>query len=175
MPSAVPPSRTRRPWLRGVLAAAVAGVCAGGLAIAVTRTLPAEGAVARGVRIGGVAVAPGETARAAAEAAAGRALARRVTLTWNGEPLVEASATDLGARVDVDALERAAVAVGRRGDLTARIDEALEARRGAVDLPVRLDVPVEPLAERLLRTKEERDTPPVAAAGRQAQNRVARA
>ena len=60
-------------------------------------------------------------------------------------------------------LARAAAAVGRRGGFFARLDEALEARRGAVDLPVRVDVPVEPLAARLARFKEERDTPPVAA------------
>jgi vancomycin resistance protein YoaR len=110
-----------------------------------------------------VAVAPGETARAAAEGAARRALERRVTLTWSGEALLDASAAELGATVDVDALARAAFAVGRRGDLPARVDEAREARRGAVDIPVRLDLPVEPLAERLSRAKEERDTAPVAA------------
>ncbi len=113
--------------------------------------------------MGGVPVAPGETASAVAEAAAGRALGRGVALTWGSETLLDASAADLGGQVDVAALARAANAVGRRGGFFARLDEALEARRGAVDLPVRVDLPVEPLAARLERLKDERDTPPVAA------------
>ena len=86
-----------------------------------------------------------------------------VTLRDGRETLLDASAADLGATVDVAALERALEAVGRRGDLSARVDEALQARRGAVDVPVRLALPVEPLAERLAGAKEGRDTPPVAA------------
>ena len=113
--------------------------------------------------LGGVLVAPGATARGAAEAAARAALARRVQLTWGSETLVDASAAELGGTVDVDGLARALEGVARRGDLTARLDEALEARRGAVSVPVRVEIPVEPLAERLARLKEERDAPPVAA------------
>ncbi len=115
------------------------------------------------MRLGGAVVTPGESPRAAAEAAADRALARRVRLTWGSETLVDVTAAELGAIVDVDGLERAVEGVGRRGDLAARLDEALEARRGAVSVPVRVDLPVEPLAARLERLKEERDAPPIAA------------
>jgi len=149
--------------LRWALAAAVLGASAGATAFGVSEILPPPGAVARGVRLGGVPVAPGETARAAAEAAAGRVLARRLQVTWGSEALVSASAAELGATVDVDGLTRAIESVGRRGDLTARLDQALEARRGAVSIPVRVELPVEPLAGRLERLKEERDTPPIAA------------
>jgi vancomycin resistance protein YoaR len=141
----------------------VLAVSVGAPAVAVSEVLPREGSVAHGVLLGGVAVGPGESARHAAEAAARRALERRVALRAERETLVEASAEELGARVDVDGLERAIEAVGRRGDLSARVDEALQARRGAVNVPVRLVLPVEPLAERLAAAKDDRDTPPVAA------------
>jgi vancomycin resistance protein YoaR len=163
MPSPAAASSTRTGRLRWALAAALLGASAGASIFVVGEILPREGAVARGARVGGVLVAPGESARAAAASAARRALDRRVTLTWGGEPLVEASAADLGGQVDEDALARALDAVGRRGDLATRLDDALEARRGAFDVPVRVDLPVEPLAGRLERMKDERDTPPVAA------------
>jgi len=151
------------PLVRCALAAALLGGYAGALRLAVTEVLPPAGTVARGTRVSGVAVAPGETARDAAERAARSALAHRVTLRWDDHPLLDASAADLGARVDVEGLARALEEVGRRGGLLARLDESLRARRGAVDIPVRIELPVEPLAERLERLKEERDTPPVAA------------
>ena len=131
--------------------------------MAVDRILPREGTVARGVRLGGVPIAAGVSARAAAEAGARAALDRRVVLAWGDETLLDASAAELGATVDVGALERALARVGRDGDVWARMDEALQARRGAVDVPVRVRMPVEAIAARLDRLKEERDTPPQAA------------
>ncbi|APR79730.1 Vancomycin B-type resistance protein VanW [Minicystis rosea] len=119
--------------------------------------------MARGVRLGGIAVAAGQTPRAAAEVAARRALDRRVTLTWAGAPILEVTVADLGGTVDVDALARAVEAVGRRGDVMAQLDDVLEARRGAVDVPVHVSLPAEPLAARLARIKEEHDTAPLAA------------
>jgi vancomycin resistance protein YoaR len=86
-----------------------------------------------------------------------------VTLTWSDETLLEASAAELGAAIDVDELARTIDRVGRRGDFWVRIDACLQARRGAIDVPVRVTLPVEAIAERLLRVKEERDTPPSAA------------
>jgi vancomycin resistance protein YoaR len=148
---------------RWVLAAALLGAGAGSLAWGAGELFPAEGTVARGVRIGGVAVAQGQDAHAAAEAAARRALDRKVALSWGRETLVEATVAELGGSVDVAALARAAETVGRRGDVFARLDDVLEARRGAVDLPVRVELPAEPLAARLAHEKDERDAPPVAA------------
>lgn len=149
--------------LRGALALSLLGAASGAAAFAHAELFPAEGLVARGVRIGGVTVAVGERPRAAAEAAARRALERRVTLTHAGAPLFDATVGELGGVVDIDALTRSAEAIGRRGDLFARLDDVLEARRGAVDLPVRVTLPGEPMAARLARIKDERDTAPVSA------------
>lgn len=149
--------------LRWVFAAALLGACAGALAFGAAEVFPRDGAVARGVRIGGSPVGAGVHPLAAAQAAARRALERRVSLTSGGRVILEASVEELGGHVDVDALARAAEAVGRTGRIFERLDQVLEARRGAIALPVRVELPVEPLAERLARTKEERDTAPVAA------------
>lgn len=157
------PARARVTRGRWVLAAALLGAATGGLVWASGTLFPEGGAVARGVRLGGVAVAPGQDAGAAAQAAGRRALDRRVQLTWGRDTLVEATVAELGGAVDVAALARAAEAVGRRGGFFARLDDVLEARRGAVDLPVRVALPAAPLAARLAHEKDERDTPPVAA------------
>jgi len=148
--------------LRWLGLAALLGAMAGGVAYA--RSLLPEGeAVARGVRIGGALVSPGAGPRAAAEAAAAKLLARRVSFSWGDERVLEASLAELGATVDVDSIARAAASVAREGSYEDRIDEALMARRGEIDIPVRAFVPIEPFAERLGRFKEERDTPPVGA------------
>lgn len=152
------PSLTR--WL---IAASVLGAAAGALAFARADLLPPAGAVARGVYLGGAPIAPGASPRAAAEAAARRALDRRVTLTFQGGPVLEATAADLGGTVDTAALADALEAIGRRGDLITQIDDAILARRGEVNVPVRVSIPVEPLAARVTRFKEERDTAPIAA------------
>jgi vancomycin resistance protein YoaR len=156
------PRRARTALGRWKVSAALLGVFAGVLVSGADR-LPADGAVARGVRIGGVEIAPGEPAIAAAEAAAARALARRVAFTRDKDTVAEASLAELGGHVDTAAIAAAAGAVAHTGGIFARLDDALEARRGAVDLPVRVELPVEPLAARLERLKEERDTAPVAA------------
>src|SRR4051812_8579462 len=94
-----PPRARRLGPLRPMLAAALLGVAAGAAFTGARELLPAEGAVARGVRIGGTAVARGQGAREAAEAAARRALDRRITLTWGEERLLDASLAELGAEV----------------------------------------------------------------------------
>lgn len=152
-----------RSFTRWVLAAAILGSAGGALAFAKAELFPTDGAVARGVRVGGVAAAPGEAPHAAAERAAQRVLARRVTLTWAGAPLFETTVAELGGAVDVEAVASSVESVGRRGGLFARLDEALRARRGEIDLPVRVSLPIEPLAARLGRIKEEADTAPRAA------------
>jgi vancomycin resistance protein YoaR len=148
---------------RWAYAAALLGCTAGAIAFAAAETLPRGEALARGVRIGGEPVSRGEDAHGAAARAAQRVLERRVVLTFGGETLIEATAADLGASVDVDAIARAAHAIGRRGGLFAQIDDVLQSRRGAVDIPVRVSLPVDRLAARLERWKDERDTPPTAA------------
>lgn len=164
MPSTVTPTVSSWPSVVRWTAAVVLGFAYGtGLGVAASTLLPAVGAVAFGVRMAGVPVAPGQAARSAADAATAHALGYRVTFTVGEEAVVEASLAELGGYVDTVGIASDADAVGRQGGIFQRIAAALEARRGAVDIPVHVRLPIEPLASRLLRLKEERDTRPVAA------------
>jgi vancomycin resistance protein YoaR len=145
---------------RWLSATAVLGVAAGTLFWGAHALLPAEGASARGLRIGGVALGPGESAEAAASAAEKRLLDRRFSFTWNGQPVLSATLAELGATTDAASVARRAATVGHEAGLMARIDSALEARRGHLDFPVRASIPVEQLATRLERIKDEHDEPP---------------
>jgi vancomycin resistance protein YoaR len=143
-------------------AGVIGGAAAGAVVYGVRQVLPRDGAAALGVRIAGSTLSPTVAPRAVAEAAAKKRLARRVVLTFGGKPIVDATLAALGARVDVDSIEAAALSVGRTGDLFRQLDECLHAREGHVDIPVRIEMPIEPLAQRLERAKEELDTRPVA-------------
>jgi vancomycin resistance protein YoaR len=132
----------------------------GGAAAGARSVLPPEGEVARGVLVNGEAVEAGTDPRAAAREAAARLLDRRVLLRWDGDQVLEATPRELGATVDEGALSRHLEGIGRRGDLFARVDEALSAGRGEILVGAPARVPVEELAERLVRLKEERDTAP---------------
>ncbi len=156
------PSRSLPAW-RVAAAVALFGAAVGGAVGWARAVLPRGEALAAGLRVGGVEVGPGEDARAVAEARARALLDRRVRLRHGGGIVAEASLLELGATVDVDRIAGEAHAVGREGDFVARLDAALEARRGHLDVPVRVSLPAEPLAERLARHKEETDTPPKAA------------
>jgi vancomycin resistance protein YoaR len=161
-PLDAPPRRTIAAW-RWITATALLGAAAGAAVWSSRELLPREGELARGLLVDGAAATPGASAEAVAEAAAQRALARRVTFTWSGERLVEASLGDLGGTVDTSALAAHLAAVGHEAGLFARIDAALEARRGHTDFPVHVTFPIEPLAEKLERLKDEHDTPPLSA------------
>jgi vancomycin resistance protein YoaR len=151
----------RSAW-RYLTAAALAGAAVGAAAVGARNLLPEDGAVASGVRVGGATVATGQSPRAAAEEQARRLLDQRVELRFDGERVLDVSLGELGATVDVDAITRRLEAIGHEGDLFARIDDALQARAGLLDVPVRTHVPVEELSARLARFKDERDAPPVA-------------
>jgi vancomycin resistance protein YoaR len=135
----------------------LAAAAAGGVSTA-RAVLPRRGEVARGLRVGGEAVPDGEDGRQAAARRAAELLARRFALRSDGATVLEASLAELGATADVDAAAREADGVGREGDPFARLDEALEARAGRIDVPLALHVPVEALAARLERFKEEHAT-----------------
>jgi len=158
----VTPRRTIAAW-RWITATALLGAAAGAGIWSARELLPREGELARGVLVGGAKVAAGASAQAVAEAAAQRALARRVTFTWSGARLVEASLAELGGTVDTHAIAAGLAAVGHEEGLFARVDAALQARRGQIDFPVHVSLPVEPLAEKLERLKDELDTPPLSA------------
>jgi vancomycin resistance protein YoaR len=157
-----PPRRTIAAW-RWLTATALLGAAAGAAIWGSRELLPRAGELARGVLVGGAPAAPGASAQAVAEAAAKRALGRRIAFTWNGERLIEASLGELGGAVDTRALAEHLAAVGHEQGLFARIDAALEAQRGHVDFPVHVRFPIEPLAEKLARIKDEHDTPPLSA------------
>ena len=156
---APPPRQTIAAW-RWITAAALLGAAAGAASWSSRELLPREGELARGLLVGGAPVPAGASAEAVAEAAAQRALARRVTFTWSGERLVEASLAELGGTVDTGALATHLAAVGHEAGLVGRIDAALEARRGHTNFPVHVSFPVEPLADKLERLKDEHDSPP---------------
>lgn len=122
--------------------------------------LPAEDEVARGLRVGGVEVEAGAHPRATAELAARRLLERRFELRYQGEPLAETSLGELGAEIDVASVTAAIGRIAHDDELVARVDATLEARRGHLDVPVHVRLPVEPLALRIERFKEEHDVVP---------------
>ncbi|MEO7327826.1 MAG: VanW family protein [Minicystis sp.] len=148
---------------RWLAATAVLGAAAGTMFWGAHALLPEESACARGLRIGGATIGAGESARSAADAAARRLLDRRFSFTWNGQPVLTATLAELGGSTDAADVARRAAAVGHEEPLIARIDSALEARRGHLDFPVRASIPVEVLAARLERIKDEHDEPPRAA------------
>ena len=156
------PRRTIAAW-RWLTATALLGAAAGAAIWSSRELLPREGEIALGVLVGGAAVAPGTSAAEAAEAAAQRVLGQRVTFTWGTERLVETSLDALGGTVDTQALAGHLAAVGHEAGLFARVDAALEARRGHTDFPVHVTFPIEPLGEKLERIKDQHDTPPLSA------------
>ncbi len=154
-----PSPRPRRLALRLGASLAVLATAAGSLFFASRAVLPAEGAVARGVRVGGAPSDEGAPARVA-EARARALLDRRIALTVNDQTVAEVSLGELGAQVDTERLARRLASVGREGDLFDKLVESLSARRGGVDVPITVTLPIEPLAARLERIKDETDTPP---------------
>ncbi|MCK6592994.1 MAG: hypothetical protein L6Q76_36030, partial [Polyangiaceae bacterium] len=152
---------SRFPRARRWIAAALLSVgAAAGAGLYVRSILPEAGAVARGVRVNGEAIADGTAPQEAARQAAARLLDRRVALRWDGDRVLEATPRELGATMDEEALARHLQGIGRRGDLLDNVDEALAARNGELSAVAPVRVPVEELATRLSRLKEERDTAP---------------
>ncbi|MFO0593531.1 MAG: VanW family protein [Polyangiaceae bacterium] len=154
--------RFQAPSARRILcAAAVLGTFATGGLLASRALLPSEGALAQGLRVGGEPVLADQSGEAVAKDRAARALARKVTFTWNGAEALTATLADLGAEVDEATLARRAAEVGHDGDLVTRLVDALAARDGSVDLRVPVTIGADALANKLTRFKEENDTNPV--------------
>jgi vancomycin resistance protein YoaR len=156
-------SRLGRIGPRGAALAAaslvVLALGAGGIAAA-RAILPRGDEVAAGVRIGGLA-AGGRSARSVADAAGEALLDRQIRVVGpERRVLLTATARELGATVDGAAAARDAASIGRRGDLAARLVDAWHAREEGADVPVRLRVPADALAERLGEAKEELDARP---------------
>jgi vancomycin resistance protein YoaR len=158
MPRLAPPSPAR--WI----AAALVLTAAGSGALAAVRTLlPAEGAIATGLRVGGERVLDGQSAQAIVEDRAARTLARKVTFRWGDRTALTTSLAELDASVDAEMLARRIEEVAREGDTLTQVHDALAVRAGRVDVRVPVTVGVEKLATLLTRFKEENDAPPVSA------------
>jgi len=155
-------SRFTSPSPRRLLAAAaVVAAALGGSFAAVRAVLPAEGGLAEGLRVGGIAVLAEQSPEAVAQDRAARTLARNVTFRWGERVALTASLGELSAEVDTGMLARRAAEVAHVGDLSTKLHAALSARAGGVDLRVPITLGAERLAEKLERFKEENDTPPV--------------
>ncbi len=153
-------SKSPRARRVALLVATVLALASASAATAATRELlPRGGDAARGVRIDGHALAPGDVAREViAEVAAARLDAPLRVVDAEGHVLLTTTARELGATFDATRAERDALGVGRRGDLAARLVDAWRARRDGAQVPLALEVPAAALAERLAEAKESLDT-----------------
>ena len=136
-----------RIWHMAALGAAL-GVLPGAALGAAAALLPRDGEVASGVRCAGQPVGSGAPAREVARDAVARALGRRVVFTHGDQPVLSATLAELGAEADPELLARQLESVARGPTVWARLDEALEARRGRVQLAPRVGLPVDDVAAR---------------------------
>lgn len=162
-PPTTPPADLKRSssrvWPRVALGTAVTLAAAGAIHGAAHEILPADGHIAKGIRIGGVEVSAG-SAQNVVESRARALLDRRVTLMLGTDVVLETTFAELGATIDTEGLAKRIASVGREGEWDDQIVDALEARRGAINIPISVRLPIEPLAEKLERVKEETDTVP---------------
>ena len=104
-------SRFARPTAaRLISAAAVVAIAGAGAFVALRALLPADGALAQGLHVGGEPVLPEQSAEAVAQHRAARTLARNVKFRWGEQVALTASLAELGAEVDAEirgAVERA--------------------------------------------------------------------
>jgi vancomycin resistance protein YoaR len=151
-------------WI-GVAGVALLGATAAlGSTAAVHHVLPEGNEVAMGVVLDGVVVAPGSMPEQVARQRVAALLDPPIRLMDGDQTEVHrASLRELGATVDVEQVAAALSAVGRRGSLWERLDDAWQARRGKVGVALPLRFPVEPLALRLAAYKTHRDRLPTAA------------
>ncbi|MBW2457016.1 MAG: VanW family protein [Deltaproteobacteria bacterium] len=155
---------TGKRWIGIGCAALLLGSATAGGALAVRHVLPDGNEVAEGVLLGGVAVPAGRLPEQVARERADRLLDRSLRLVGEDRAEIDrATLRELGATVDLEQVAAALSAVGRRGTLWERLDDAWQARQGklAVALPLRL--PLEPLAARLSAYKTAHDILPLPA------------
>ncbi len=155
---------TGKRWIGVGCAALLLGSATAGGALAAKHLLPKGNDVAEGVVLGGVPVVAGRLPEQVAGERAARLLDR--SLHWvdsEGAPIDSATLRELGATVDLEQVAAALSAVGRRGTLWERLDDAWQARQGKLAVALPLRVPLEPLATRLAAYKTEHDVLPRAA------------
>jgi vancomycin resistance protein YoaR len=150
---------SRRLWPRFVTCLFVTLAAAGGVHAAKREILPADGLVAKGTRIGGIDVGGGSPENVV-EARSKVLLDQQVTLTLGADVVLKTTYAELGATIDTTGITKRIAAIGREGDWIEQVVDSLEARRGAINVPLSVQLPIEVLAERLERIKEETDTAP---------------
>ncbi len=161
-PLARPPSVARAPRRQRALgiALALATLAAGfsAAALAVKRTLPHGEEAARGVRVDGQLLGPGESPRGVLARLAAERLDRPVhLLDPEGHEILSTTARELGATVDTDRALVEALAVGREGSLDRRLVDARRAANGDVDVKLAVQLPADRLVSELAAVKEELD------------------
>lgn len=136
----------------------------GAVAFGWSRYVPGDGPCA-GLRIAGETLPP-RTDLPAWVAERARGLSERhVHLGLAGVPSFSRDATlaELGVRIDVGRVVALARSIGHEGTLADRIHAALEARRGAIDVPLPIDVDAATVTALLAPVKDRTDEPPVPA------------
>ena len=134
-----------------------AGVAA---SLRVKALLPEPGMAAQGLLVDGRPVGAHEPLEQVVHERVRAKLGQRLRLVAEGTEVLSATLEELGARVDEPAVLAAVASVGRQGSLLARLDDALEARRGHLAVTLDARLPVERLAARLERRKAELDQRP---------------
>ncbi len=123
-----------------------------------------RGGLLPGLRVDGQEVTAPDDVKVVVQAHADALLDRRVQLeAEGGKPLGEHTLRELGLHVDVDAITAQALAAGHEPDVLSRMETADRARKGLVDLPLRLTVDDAALSAVIVHYKESFDSPPTSA------------
>ncbi|MCL2722883.1 MAG: VanW family protein [Polyangiaceae bacterium] len=159
--------RARRWGLRVAIVAVLLTGAAGASAALRVRYLP-DALVLPGVIVDGERIPNGADAakvRAIIETHAAALAARKVLLVMSGkaEPVAETTLGALGVRVDVDETMRIATRIGKVGDVLTRAETAKAARKGRIDVPLRVALDRDVAVPVLEKIKEAEDTQPVSA------------
>lgn len=151
--------------VRASIAGALLGATVGAGAWVEERTLPTD-RVLPGVRVGGEVV-PDDVAHADDADVAEWILQREAPLLDRSIEVHTAVSTrtvklrDLVKPIDVQTIARRVRAFGHDGSLANRLDEAMRARRGEIDVPVVVEPDVEAIEHLVGALKSETDRPPV--------------
>lgn len=152
--------------LRAGLVLALTGVLAGGAAVAERQLFP-RGRILPGLKVGGVTVpddvARGDDAalRAWIEGREAPFLERSVTIQVQGKELARTvPMKSLVAPLDASAIVRRLRELGTESALADRVDSALRARRGEIDVPLSIAVDVPAIEKLVGELKEGVDEPP---------------
>lgn len=151
-------------FLRLVACSALLAGSAAAAASSVLHYLPARGSAAVGLRIDGAPLPAATSVRSfvLARAAARESALVQVFLPSHPKP-IPMSLAQLGLRIDTEAAVRRALAVAHEGPLDQRLQEAVRARSGAIDIPLSWTIDAQAIFSWLGPIKEETDEPPVAA------------